>query len=146
MTPPSKIILKKINKILYGFLLFLQAAAVIALFVAEDLTHKKAGVNHHLYYRRAQFNSTVLTEDRILILTIVLVIAIAVLCFFLWKKKNGGVLLMVSCVMEILWMVVTVAACHMDLFRSSYVYPYMMAVFAVCVLLTSLQIFISRTR
>jgi len=138
--------LKRIIKFLYGFLLFLQAAAVIALFVAEDLTHKKAGVNHHLYYRRAQFNSTVLTEDRIVILTVLLVAAIAVLCFFLWKKKNSGVLLKVSCVLEILWMAVTVAACHMDLFRSSYVYPYMMAVFVACILLTSLQIFISRTR
>ena len=143
MIPPSKIILKKINKILYGFLLFLQAAAVIALFVAEDLTHKKAGVNHHLYYRRAQFNSTVLTEDRILILTVMLVTAIAALCFFLWKKRKGGTLLKVSCVLEILWMAVTVAACHMDLFRSSYVYPYMMAVFAVCILLTILQILVS---
>ena len=138
--------MKRIIKFLYGFLLFLQAAAVIALFVAEDLTHKKAGVNHHLYYRRAQFNSTVLTEDRIVILTVLLVAAIAVLCFFLWKKKNSGVLLKVSCVLEILWMAVTVAACHMDLFRSSYVYPYMMAVFVACILLTSLQIFISRTR
>ena len=128
---------------MYGFLLFLQAAAVIALFVAEDLTHKKAGVNHHLYYRRAQFNSTVLTEDRIVVLTVVLVIAIAVLCFFLWKKRNSGTLLKISCVLEILWMAVTLAACYMDFFRSSYVYPYMMAVFALGILTSALNIILS---
>lgn len=144
MIPPSKIVLKKINKILYGILLFLQAAGITALFVAEELTHKKAGVNHHLYYRRAQFNSTVLTEDRIMILTVVLILAIAGLCFFLWKKKSNGKLLTATCILEIMWMVVTVAACYMDLFRSSYSYPYIMVVLALCILLTGIQILIAR--
>ena len=145
MPPLSKIILKRFYKILYGILIFLQVAAVTALFVAEDLTHKKAGVNHHLYYRRAQFNSNVLTQERILILTVLLVVAIIALCFLLWKKKNTGKLFGFSCVLEILWIAVTVAACYMDFFRSSYVYPYMMAVFALCIFLTTIQILISRT-
>lgn len=136
--------MKKSSKILYGILLFLQAAAVGALFVAEDLTHKKAGVNHHLYYRRAQFNSSVLTQERIVILTVVLVIAIGALCFLLWKKKGAGMPFRFACGMEILWMAVAVAACYMDFFRSSYVYPYMMAVFALCILLSALQILIFR--
>ena len=123
--------------------MFLQAAAVIALFAAEDLTHKKAGVNHHLYYRRAQFNSTVLTEERIIILTVMLAVAIAVLCFVLWKKRNSSSIQKISCVMEILWMAVTVAACHMDLFRSSYVYPYMMAVFALGILTSVVNMILS---
>lgn len=124
--------------------MFLQVAAVTALFVAEDLTHKKAGVNHHLYYRRAQFNSSVLTQERILILTVVLILAIIALGFFLWKKKDTGKMRQVSCVLEILWMAITLAACYMDFFRSSYVYPYMMAVFALCICLTFVQILISR--
>lgn len=135
--------MKKLKKVLYGIVLFLQTAAVIALFVAEDLTHKKAGVNHHLYYRRAQFNSTVLTENRILILTAVLIIAIAVLFFFLRKKKSSGTLLKVSCVMEIMWMAVTLAACYMDFFRRCYVYPYMMSVFALCILTSAVNIILS---
>ena len=123
-----------------GILLFLQAAVVVALFVAEDLTHKKAGVNHHLYYRRAQFNNNVLTEERIVILSVLLVIAIGALGFFLWKRRGASKALKGSFVLEILWMAVALVACHMEFFRSSYVYPYMMAAFAFCIVLSAIQI------
>lgn len=112
---------------------------MIAVYVAEELTHKKAGVNHHLYYRRAQFNSRVLTENRILILTVVLVIAIAALCWFLWRKSSSGILMKMSCVLGILWIAVTLASFYMDFFRSFYSYPYMMAAFALCILLSVIQ-------
>ena len=135
--------MKIIRNLLYGLTLFLQMAGVIALFVAEKLTHKKAGVNHHLYYRRAQFNSTVLTQDRILVLTGVLLIAIAALLFLLWKRRGMGKLLKVSCVLETGWLAITLAACHMNFFRSTYVYPYMMAVFTLGILLSGLQILLS---
>lgn len=116
---------------------------MVAVYVADALTHKKAGVNHHLYYRRAQFNSRILTENRILILTVVLVIAIAALCYLLWKKRSSGILLIVSCALGVLWMAVTVAAFYMDFFRSSYAYPYMMAAFALCILLAGVQILLA---
>lgn len=44
-------------KILYILTLITQVGIVIGTFVVEYLTNKKAGVMHHVYYRRYQFEN-----------------------------------------------------------------------------------------
>lgn len=62
----------------------LQTAAVIGGYVLDDLSHKKAGVNHHVVFRKRQYLQTILREDRIilyLLLAAVILILIAVYLF-----------------------------------------------------------------
>lgn len=122
-----------------------QAGMIIALAVVQRLTHKKAGVNHHLYYRRSQFNNRILTPEVIRVLTVVLVVLLIVLlvhlirrriCSSHWEK--------VFCILAGGWLAVTVSAFYLSVFRDLYSYPYLMAVLAACDLLAGIQILLTR--
>ena len=51
-------------KILYILTLIIQVGIVIGTFVVEYLTNKKAGVMHHVYYRRYQFENGIFSQSR----------------------------------------------------------------------------------
>ena len=50
-------------KILYILTLIIQVGIVIGTFVVEYLTNKKAGVMHHVYYRRYQFENGIFSQQ-----------------------------------------------------------------------------------
>ena len=52
-------------KILYILTLIIQVGIVIGTFVVEYLTNKKAGVMHHVYYRRYQFENGIFSQSNI---------------------------------------------------------------------------------
>ena len=52
-------------KILYILTLITQVGIVIGTFVVEYLTNKKAGVMHHVYYRRYQFENGIFSQSNI---------------------------------------------------------------------------------
>ena len=123
----------------------LQAGLMAAVFVVEELTHQKAGVNHHLYYRRAQFNSNVLTEDVIRVLTIVIVLLLILLLVSGFRRRlYSSTWEKVFCGLTACWLAVTMGAFYLDFFRELYVYPYLMAVFAACIVMAGFQILLTR--
>ena len=64
-------------KILYILTLIIQVGIVIGTFVVEYLTNKKAGVMHHVYYRRYQFENGIFSQSNISTQKIILIIFIA---------------------------------------------------------------------
>lgn len=63
---------------LYILTLITQAGIVIGTFVVEYLTNKKAGVMHHVYYKRYQFENSIFSQSNISIQKIILIILIAI--------------------------------------------------------------------
>ena len=65
-------------KILYILTLIIQVGIVIGTFVVEYLTNKKAGVMHHVYYRRYQFENGIFSQSNINTQKSILIIFIAI--------------------------------------------------------------------
>lgn len=75
----------KIQKGLYIIALFIQSISVIAVLALQYLTNKKAGVMHHIYYRKYQYEQTFFSPNNIRIYTI-LVIIIAIIAAYICIK------------------------------------------------------------
>ena len=65
-------------KILYILTLIIQVGIISATFIIEYLTNKKAGVMHHVYYRRYQFENSIFSQSNINTQKIILMILIAI--------------------------------------------------------------------
>ena len=87
------------QRFLYFLLLFIQVGLMIAVFVVNDLTGKKAGVYRHVYTRRMQYmegvyNSTSIQWQSLLVASFCILLFILLLFY---KDKDGGVLQSSNC-------------------------------------------------
>ena len=78
----------KIKKILYPIIVIIQTILWIGVIAIQYLTNKKAGVMHHVYFRKYQYSNSISIEN----LNILSIIA---LVFFIWfiysiKAKKSG--------------------------------------------------------
>ena len=82
----------KIKKILYPIIVIIQTILWIGVIAIQYLTNKKAGVMHHVYYRRYQFEngifsqSNINTQKTILIIFIAIFLVLAIMA--LRSKRN----------------------------------------------------------
>lgn len=123
------------KKFLNGFLGLIQAILIIALAVLENLTKKKAGVNHHLHYKRSYHLKRVLKFEIRLVLAILLIVLIIYLCYRLINHTGK------TMIEPLIWSVVLVIALLAPAARKLMVYPYM-----ILVLFINLLISLIRTR
>lgn len=73
--------MNKLKKIIYPLIVFIQAALWCAVIAIEYLTNKKAGVMHHVYFKRYEYSKSISSESLYILLIIALVLA---LLFFIW--------------------------------------------------------------
>lgn len=81
-----------IKKILYTLTVTLQLATIVGVFVVQYLTNKKAGVMHHVYYRKYQFENSIFSPENLLIqknIAIVLTVIFFVIFIYLLKKNKN---------------------------------------------------------
>ena len=69
---------KILVKIFYILTLIIQVGIISATFIIEYLTNKKAGIMHHVYYRRYQFENSIFSQSNINNQKIILMILIAI--------------------------------------------------------------------
>lgn len=74
------------NKILSGSLTGLQLVCLAGAYVLEDLSHKKAGVNHHVVYKKQQYFQTILDADHLMIYRLLVGVILAALVFYLIRQ------------------------------------------------------------
>lgn len=82
----------KIKKILYPIIVIIQAILWIGVIAIQYLTNKKAGVMHHVYYRKYQFENSIFSPENLLIqknIAIVLIIIFFVIFIYLLKKNKN---------------------------------------------------------
>lgn len=73
--------MNKLKKIIYSLIVFIQATLWCAVIAIEYLTNKKAGVMHHVYFKRYEYSKSISSESLYILSIIALVLA---LLFFIW--------------------------------------------------------------
>lgn len=129
---------RKAKLIGYGVTVVLRAALLIGMAVLSDLGYRRGGVNHHLAYRKRQFNAVYFTPQNITLAQI----AIWVLClvFFLlyWRKARPlqGTFPRVLHIDFLLSTALFSATLSLTPFREMLIYPYLNFATLACYLIS----------
>lgn len=124
---------KIIGKAAYLLSVFFQIALITAVFVINDLTRKKAGVNHHVYYKRHQYEQSIYSIDSLvwqsIIAALIGLLFLLFLVFALKKSKSRFYQLQIA-----LTAIISFAVCFVinsDFFNNMLAYPYFIMVFQI---------------
>lgn len=119
--------MKKILKsVIYFFVKFIQVAFMIGMIILQKQTHKSAGVNHHLYYRKVQYRAKYFTEMNVMIITIILTLLVILLLYYLVKNINKiKKFEKVEVVLLVFWLVLIIATFKINYLNKLLVYPYL---------------------
>jgi hypothetical protein len=122
-----------VQKLLYCFLLFIQVGLIIAVFVVNDLSDKKAGVYRHVYTRRMQYmegfyNPTSIQWQSLLVAG--LCILLFILMFFAIKKRVN-LFYKVQISLAILLSFFVFIIMNSEFFSTMMAYPYIIMIFEI---------------
>lgn len=122
----------KIKKISVLILTILELVLLVGIKYIETLARSKAGVNHHLHFKKTQYMRTVFTDPNIKLMLIagffVLVVAIVILVLA-QKKKNSYLVL--GAVSLLIWDSSILYGLKSTSLIENMAYPYIMMIFAV---------------
>lgn len=79
---------ERIKKILIVLLWFVQFALCLAIKYLEKLSRVKAGVNHHLYFKKEEYMQMFFTDEKIRIMFICAMILLAIALLLMMVAKN----------------------------------------------------------
>nr|WP_317333447.1 hypothetical protein [uncultured Romboutsia sp.] len=131
--------------ILYMLTFITQVGIVIGTFVAEYLTNKKAGVMHHVYYKRYQFENSIFSESNISTQKIILIILIAiflVLAIILLRSKRNS-FVKIQSILTLLISLTLYIVMNSSYFINMLAYHYFIMAFALVLMIQVLVLFIS---
>lgn len=117
---------KIINIFAYNLVKLIQIALMAIMVILQKLTHKSAGVNHHLYYRKVQYNSKYFIDSNVLSVKIILILLFVFVLIFLFRNiKKIRKLQKVELVLILLWLILIIATLSLNYFNKLLVYPYL---------------------
>ena len=115
-----------------------QVILLTAVWILQDLTGKKAGVSHHLQFRRTAFLHSWMTEGNVLLLTGLLVTAGLLLTACVYRRRTHlRPPAKLAAVLSLIWAGLGLYAMYSPSLRALPVYPYLMLAAAVCLLLSA---------
>lgn len=131
--------MKKLNlsNIIYRLVAFTQSAIVVATFILQYLTNKKAGVMHHVYYKKYQFENGVFSPENLQIqkiILIILIITFLVLVAYFMKKRVSKffkVQLVITTILSVMLFIVMSSG----YFASKLAYHYFIMAFALVLMI-----------
>lgn len=130
---------------LYILTLITQAGIVIGTFVVEYLTNKKAGVMHHVYYKRYQFENSIFSQSNISIQKIILIILIVIfliLAIIALRSKRNRFFKLQS-ILTLLISLILYIVMSSSYFINILAYHYFIMAFALVLIIQVLVLFIS---
>lgn len=80
--------LSLIKKIIYAILCVVQILLIVIVNIISYLSDKKAGVNHHVYYMRYQYQNGIFSSQNLRIQSVLICLITVILIFRLIKYKN----------------------------------------------------------
>lgn len=118
---------KIINIFLYCSVKLIQISLMIGMIVLQNLTHKSAGVNHHLYYKKVQYNSKYFTDINVLSTKIIIILLIIFILMLLFKNINKlNKLQKIETGLIMLWLLLILITFSLSYFNKLLVYPYLL--------------------
>ncbi|WP_352420247.1 hypothetical protein [Proteiniborus sp.] len=133
-----------IKRVIYAIVALLQVALIVAVFVINNLTTKKAGVMRHVYSRRLQYEQSIFTQVNLIkhnIILIVLCILFAVLLFYAIKRRRKiftGIQITIGLIISLLTAIAINSKCFIDMLA----YPYYIIAFELALLIQIIVIII----
>lgn len=124
-------------KIAYILTLIIQVGIIIGTFVIEYLTNKKAGVMHHVYYRRYQFENSIFSQNNINILKIVSILLIIIFLIFMINTilKNKSKVVKIQAILTFIISIMLYISISSKYFINMLAYHYFIMTFSVVLLL-----------
>ena len=131
-------------KILYILTLITQVGIVIGTFVVEYLTNKKAGVMHHVYYRRYQFENgifsqSISTQKIILIIFIAIFLILAIMAL----KSKRSRFFKIQSILTLLISLILYIVMSSSYFINMLAYHYFIMAFALVLMIQVLVLFVT---
>ena len=131
--------MKKLNlsNIIYRLVAFIQSAIIVATFILQYLTNKKAGVMHHVYYKKYQFETGIFSPENLqiqkIISIILIIISLVLLAYFMKKRvsKFFKVQLVITTILSVMLFIVMSSG----YFASKLAYHYFIMAFALVLLI-----------
>ena len=111
-----------------GLIALAQAGLIAGLVWFERLAYYRAGVNHHVAFRKRQYNQTLFTEANVALMRIALIALLAaltaLLLFLLWRRASrlGPAL----CALSLVWTAALLWGLTSPAFQAIRIYPYAM--------------------
>lgn len=120
--------MKKIINVFFYFLVkLIQFALMTGMIVLQNLTHKSAGVNHHLYYKKVQYNSKYFTDINVFSAKIIIIMLLIFILFFLFKNiKNINKIKKIEICLILLWLIIIIITFSLNCFNNLLVFPYLL--------------------
>lgn len=96
----------KLKIFLLGLLTFLQIIGFIGVFVLNDMSRKRVGVNHHVIIRKREFIASFLNSEQVSLYKVFLIVLLIVFLIFLvfqivrrvpWWKLGSTIIVMLIC-------------------------------------------------
>lgn len=117
--------MNKLNKIIYSSIAFIQAALWCAVIAIEYLTNKKAGVMHHVYFKRYEYSKSISNENLYILSVIALVLA---LLFFIWfiylVKSNKNKFYIIQTIITAIMAIILALVIKLKFFENLLAYYY----------------------
>lgn len=126
-----------LKKILYVLIAFTQIALIIAVFIVQDLTSKRAGVMRHIYTRRYQLEASIFTPYNLNILSILSILLSLIFIFLILYniKNNKGIFYKIQLIISLLISIMMFMAIKLNYFVNMMAYPYFIMTFLLVLFL-----------
>lgn len=136
---------KILVKIFYILTLIIQVGIISATFIIEYLTNKKAGIMHHVYYRRYQFENSIFSQSNINTQKIILIIFIAiflVLAIMALRSKRNR-FFKIQSILTLLISLILYIVMSSSYFINMLAYHYFIMAFALVLVIQVLVLFVT---
>lgn len=137
--------MKKLANILFGVFLAIEVVLIGAMNYLEKLAYKKAGVNHHLYFKKVEYTRKYLTPENVKLITIVVIVLIVLYLIITIKAfRNSRKTLALAGLIAIVWSGALGYALHSTSISEKLIYPYLILALIVCIVLSTINIIINK--
>ena len=137
--------MKKLANILFGVFLAIEVILIGEMNYLEKLAYKKAGVNHHLYFKKVEYTRKYLTLENIKLITIIVILLIVLYLIITIKDfRNSRKTLAFASLLAIVWSVDLVYALYSTSISEKLIYPYLILALIVCIAFSTTNIIINK--
>lgn len=137
---------KIVKKIIYIFAVIVQILLITSAFVLNSLTDTKAGVMHHVYYKRYEYEQGIYSQSNLTIQSIVAVAICILLAFllFLAIKKGKDKFHIIQIALGLISGILVYFVINNSVFIDMLAYPYFIMAFEFVLGIQIVIIIISR--
>ncbi|MGL5314494.1 MAG: hypothetical protein ACRC92_14690 [Peptostreptococcaceae bacterium] len=131
-------------RVLYILIAIIQISIIVGVFVVQYLTKKKAGVLHHIYYRKYQFENGLFSPENISkqnIAVLVIILLFTILFVYL-IKSNKSTFYKVQASIGLLLSILLYVVINNAYFISKVAYHYFIMAFALVLLIQMIVILV----